>query len=316
MFERLRSVVLGVLRVPPEPHPPAGRPDSVRIFRAAPNYYRLRLAVWAAGQTLALAGILFWIGVLSVGRSKWQEQRAQAAHASPPAAAQPADDAMTNRAAGGETDRPAVEKRDRRRKARNQEPFSAKAARLADRLPAWAVPAVFTLEALGIVFFFAQAFVSYTVLRLDYDQRWYMVTDRSLRIRSGVWSVWEMTMSFANLQQVVVTQGPLQRWLGLADLRVESAGGGGSQQTQQGGTRSLHLGIFHGVSNAAEIRDLILERLREYRATGLGDPDESPAPTALVPGSVSTPAALAAARDVLAAARELRSALETSGDGS
>ena len=64
-------------------------------------------------------------------------------------------------------------------------------------------------------------------MRLDYEQRWYVVTDRSLRLRTGVWSVREMTMSFANLQQITVTQGPLQRLLGLADVRFQSAGGGG-----------------------------------------------------------------------------------------
>ena len=80
-------------------------------------------------------------------------------------------------------------------------------------------------------------------------------------------------MSFANLQQVVVTQGPLQRLLGLADVRVQSAGGGGDTH-EKGGGDSLHTGVFHGVDNAGEIRDLILERLRHFRETGLGDPHE------------------------------------------
>jgi uncharacterized membrane protein YdbT with pleckstrin-like domain len=147
-------------------------------------------------------------------------------------------------------------------------------------------------------------------VRLDYELRWYLVTDRSLRIRTGITTVRESTMSFANLQQVVVTQGPLQRLLGLADVRVQSAGGGGdhSAQGKNGAAESLHTGIFHGVANADEIRDLILERLRLFRAAGLGDPDEQAA--APLPSAVQEPAdAIAAARELLTEARALRTAI-------
>lgn len=313
MFEKQRSTVLALLKVPPEPHPPAGRPESVRIFRAAPNFYRLRLASWAIGQSFALVGIIFWIGVFTVGRAKWREQRALAANAPVPVNAPATNEVSAGETAAGDPDRSAADRRERRRKARKREPFPIQAGRMADKLPEWALPAYFTLEALGIVFFVGQAFVSYAVLRFDYEQRWYVVTDRSLRIRSGVWRVRESTMSFVNLQQVVVSQGPLQRLLGLADVRVESAGGGGAQQGPHTNHQSLHMGHFHGVNNAEEIRDLILDRLRQFRASGLGDPDEapggdSPSMPAVPPQGLED---LAAARDVLAAARELRATLES-----
>ena len=121
-------------------------------------------------------------------------------------------------------------------------------------------------------------------------------------------------MSFANVQQVVVTQGPLQRLLGIADLRVQSAGGGGDQH-ERGGSESLHTGVFHGVVNANEIRDLILERLRAYRHAGLGDPDDSHGPTVNSTLSLSnapsptTDSTLAAAREVRHEAQALRHAL-------
>lgn len=117
-------------------------------------------------------------------------------------------------------------------------------------------------------------------------------------------------MSFANVQQVVVTQGPLQRLLGIADLRVQSAGGGGDAEQHKGGD-SLHTGVFHGVANATEIRDLILERLRQFRAAGLGDPEErSVAAPAAPAASPAASIALAAARELLAEARALRQSLD------
>jgi hypothetical protein len=86
-----------------------------------------------------------------------------------------------------------------------------------------------------------------------------------------------MTMTFANIQQITVEQGPLQRLLGLEDVMVRTAGGGsgGAEQGHQKGQHEMmHLGFFHGVDNAPEIRDMILDRMRRLRDSGLGDPDD------------------------------------------
>ena len=118
-------------------------------------------------------------------------------------------------------------------------------------------------------------------------------------------------MSFANIQEVVVSQGPLQGLLGLADVKVKSAGGGGGGGHSKDEGADMHSGLFHCVTNAPEIRDLILERLRRFREAGLGDPDEKPAieaPAATSPAAFS-PDALTAARELAAEARALRSAL-------
>lgn len=304
MLEAFRGLVLRWLRVPPEPQPPAGDPQSLRVFRAAPNYFRLGLTLWGLRQFMALLGIVFWLAALGYARNDWQSQSASTAPAPEPAATNTVAAASEN----GTTNAPAPSKRGRKGPRKDPAQFAAEVAK---RLPGWVLPLVVILEIFGVVFFVGQALVSYAVLRLDYEQRWYMVTDRSLRIRSGVWTVWEMTMSFANLQQVVVTQGPLQRWLGLADLKVESAGGGGAVAAgQHGQTRSLHVGFFHGVGNAEEIRDLILARLREFRESGLGDPDEPvPVPGFALSGTPRMDETLLAARDLLAAARGLRQAL-------
>jgi membrane protein YdbS with pleckstrin-like domain len=151
--------------------------------------------------------------------------------------------------------------------------------------------------------------VTFAAVRLEFELHWYIVTDRSLRIRTGLLRLQESTMSFANLQQVEVKQGPLQRLLGLADLRVQSAGG--SDRPEQPGVESLHTGIFHSVENATEIRDLILERLRKFRETGLGDPDDHGHHAPVTVGAAMPHSdALAAAREVLAETRALRQALQ------
>jgi membrane protein YdbS with pleckstrin-like domain len=160
-------------------------------------------------------------------------------------------------------------------------------------------------ETVGLIAFGIQFLWTLFAVRIDYAQRWYMVTDRSLRLRWGVVRIQESTMSFANLQQVAVKQGPLQRLLKIADVEVRSAGGG-SSESEKGTDDSMHRSVFHAVENATEIRDLILMRLKRYRQAGLGEPDDvndgtPEGVTGAVPGDT-----LAAARELLTEAKALR----------
>lgn len=170
-------------------------------------------------------------------------------------------------------------------------------------------------EVVGVAGFVLQLPFTAFLVGLDYRNRWYLVTDRSLRIREGVLRVREQTMSFANVQNLAIQQGPLQRLFGIADLRVRTAGGGGRSEGHEGTEhKDLHLGFLRGVDDAEGIRDLILARLRRLAGAGLGDPDEPAEPRAEAaradggPGGGEAPA-LAAARELLAEAAALRQAL-------
>jgi uncharacterized membrane protein YdbT with pleckstrin-like domain len=158
-------------------------------------------------------------------------------------------------------------------------------------------------EAFAWAAFVAQLPFSFILLRLDFELRWYILSDRSLRIREGILTVREKTMTFANIQQIAIRQNPLQRLLGIADVEVRSAGGGaggsGKGEGQLG--ESMHEAFFRGVDNAEEIRTAIRERVRLHRDAGLGDPDE---PAVLAPAGES--ALLQAARELRDEARALR----------
>lgn len=214
MTERLKTLLLRWLKVPAEPEAPAGSAGSVKTFRASPNFFKLKLILWAVRQISGVIGIIIFLTFWSttVGR----------------------------------------------------------------KAPSRVNLAVTVIECLGIAGFLLQLPISYLLVRLDYEMRWYIVTDRSLRIRTGVWSVSETTLTFANIQQTAVGQGPLQRLLGIYDLEVTTAGGGsgGGHHGDSTGD-SMHRGFFHGIDNAPEVRELIQERLRLFRDAGLGDPDEA-----------------------------------------
>jgi membrane protein YdbS with pleckstrin-like domain len=150
-------------------------------------------------------------------------------------------------------------------------------------------------SAVGV--FVASIPLTYFLQRLNYEMRWYIVTDRSLRIRSGVLWLREITMTFANIQGIRVNANPIERLLGLANVEVQSAGGGGSHEN--GTPSSGHVAIFEGVDNAVVIRDLIVERLRVYRDSGLGEKTIE----------AREPLALSTAREVLQETKALRKSI-------
>jgi len=248
MIESLKALVLRVFRVPAEPTPPAGSPESVRTFRASRKFYYLMLIRWGFAQLVTFTGLMIFLVVdLSVNFGQ-------------------------------------------------------------------ATVPLRIIETIALVSFLVQLPFTFLFVRFEYELRWYIVTDRSLRIRYGLLAVREMTMAFANIQQITLRQGPLQRLLGIADLEVRTAGGGqaaGPHGGHQDGRESGHLGFFRGVENAAEVRDLILARLRQWRDTGLGDADEVHAQeTAELQASPLNANAVAAAKLVLSEARALRAALD------
>lgn len=128
--------------------------------------------------------------------------------------------------------------------------------------------------ALIAVVFVAVTGIRYAIIRLDYEMRWYMVTDRSLRIREGVVGLREMTLTFANIQEIAISQGPIMRIFGVQDVMVRTAGGGAATPHTKG-TFHMHVGYFRGVDNAEAIRDLIRARLEAYKDAGLGDRDDA-----------------------------------------
>ena len=176
-------------------------------------------------------------------------------------------------------------------------------------LDRWIPDVMGFLQILAIPIFLAQAIVSFVLLRLHYELRWYMVSDRSLRIREGIFRIREQTMTIANIQNIGFRQGPLQRAFGIADLEVRTAGGGSAEgKSEGGGSNDPHLGSLRGLADAKEVRNLIYAALRRQRGSGLGDPDE---PTAAAsPGrSPTRPLPLEAAEAVLREARALRKQL-------
>lgn len=145
--------------------------------------------------------------------------------------------------------------------------------------------------------------IAYLAIHLRFDTTWYLISDRSMRIRRGIWIIHETTITFENVQNVTVNQGPLQRYFGIADVIVDTAGGGGRLPGKEGaGLSGMHQGLIEGIDNAPAIRELIMNRLKASRSAGLGD--EPPTLLGLARPAWS-PDHLAVLRDIHAVALQL-----------
>jgi membrane protein YdbS with pleckstrin-like domain len=129
------------------------------------------------------------------------------------------------------------------------------------------------------------------VVRVDYDLRHYLVGDRSLRVAQGSWTRSEATLSYANVQNIEVMQGPLERVFGFKSLIISTAG----SESRPGAPQS-HIVRLVGLENAEQVQHLIMGMLKKHRDAGLGEP------TAAV---TLSPSAL---NEILAAAEQLREA--------
>ncbi|MFG0284114.1 MAG: PH domain-containing protein, partial [Phycisphaerales bacterium JB039] len=94
---------------------------------------------------------------------------------------------------------------------------------------------------------------AYVGIHLRYDTTWYVLSPRSMRVRRGIWSIQEATITYENIQNVAVTQGPVQRHFGIASVTVQTAGGGGATGPH-GSSSGGHTTVLEGLENRSEER--------------------------------------------------------------
>lgn len=228
-----RERLLRWLRVPPAPSAPLGD-EEVRIFRAAPNYFRYRVVQWLFSNVGGAIGLVLAL------------RFADSLHHVIPDRIPLNGELMEWLGLG---------------------------AMILTESTVLAIVRMIELGAVGL--FIVQALGRLVLVRLDFEQRWYLVSDRSLRTREGLLRLHEKTMTFANIQHLSIRQGPIQRLLGIADLQIRTAGGGGGGEGEEATSHDMHIAYFRGIGNAAEVREIIRERLQRHRDAGLGDPDDA-----------------------------------------
>jgi membrane protein YdbS with pleckstrin-like domain len=132
-----------------------------------------------------------------------------------------------------------------------------------------------------LVGIFIEVAISFIAIWMDYEMRWYALGPRILRIREGSLNLREITVSYANIQNIFISQGPIQKLLGIADIKIKTAGGGGrrqrvgSENSRERGVIHMHEACLRGIENFEEIKKYLAEKIKKYQNPSFGAlPDE------------------------------------------
>jgi len=135
------------------------------------------------------------------------------------------------------------------------------------------------------------SFLAAPMLFFRYHTMKYRFDEEGISMSWGILFRRQVNLTYARIQDIHLTSGIVQRWLGLADIHIQTASGSATAEMK-----------IEGVLEYEEVRDFLYTRMRGYR-------DKPAAPPAL-PASGSANfapqdvvAALAAVRDEMRAAR-------------
>jgi len=146
----------------------------------------------------------------------------------------------------------------------------------------------------GIVFTLPYLFFRYYTLRYRFDAE-------GIRMRVGILFRREVNLTYARIQDIHLRSGIIQRWLGLANLEVQTASGSATAEL-----------VIEGFKEFEAIRDFLYTRMRGYQTRH--------APVTAVPASSGAEVAsdsaeavslLLGIRDELRRTRELLEAAKT-----
>jgi membrane protein YdbS with pleckstrin-like domain len=127
-----------------------------------------------------------------------------------------------------------------------------------------------TLTVIGIPLIPVALIFGAAFFKKRYDALECILTERTLHVRRGVIFRSEKNVPLDKIQDISLTEGPLLRHLGLASLRIETAG-----QSVQGGADATLVGIV----DSPAFRDAILDqRDRVVGAHSSGEAQASPSP--------------------------------------
>jgi putative membrane protein len=134
----------------------------------------------------------------------------------------------------------------------------------------------------GLVFFLPYYYFRYHTLRYTFDEE-------GVHMRVGILFRREVNLTYARIQDIHLNSGFIQRWLGLADIQIQTASGSAGAEL-----------VIEGFREFEAIRDFLYTRMRGARA---GTTPERAA--AISPAHDETVALLLNIRDELRRTREL-----------
>lgn len=98
------------------------------------------------------------------------------------------------------------------------------------------------------------SFLAFPFLYFRYHSMRYRFDDEGISMSWGVLSRHQVNLTYARIQDIHLTSGPIQRWLGLADLHIQTASGSASAEMK-----------IEGLLEYEAVRDFLYSKMRGYR---------------------------------------------------
>ena len=100
----------------------------------------------------------------------------------------------------------------------------------------------------GVIFALPYLYFRYHTLRYTFDEE-------GIHMRVGILFRREVNLTYARIQDIHLRSGLLQRWLGLADIQIQTASGSADAEL-----------VIEGFKQYEAIRDFLYTRMRGYHA--------------------------------------------------
>lgn len=120
------------------------------------------------------------------------------------------------------------------------------------------------ISSLFALVFFPFAFIPQWI---KYRTLWYSFDDEGVRMGWGLLWKREINLTYRRVQDIHVTRGLIQRWLGLANVAVQTASGSAAAEM-----------TIIGILEPEKLRDFLYQRMRGAK----GQPGDTDAPEAPV----------------------------------
>ncbi|MES2920103.1 MAG: PH domain-containing protein [Verrucomicrobiota bacterium] len=118
-------------------------------------------------------------------------------------------------------------------------------------------PRLWTLYLIRSVLTGPAIFLSLPLLYFRYYTLRYRFDDEGVHMRVGILFRREVNLTYARIQDIHLRSGFIQRWLGLADLQIQTASGNAGAEL-----------VIEGFKEYEAIRDFLYSRMRGARSEG------------------------------------------------
>jgi membrane protein YdbS with pleckstrin-like domain len=132
----------------------------------------------------------------------------------------------------------------------------------------WYIPVLLLPSPLDVILVSSSVLLAFIIIaaiwiQLYYERMSYRLTQTEMEWRRGVWFRRMGIVPYNRITNIDIVQGPFQRWLGIASLKIQTAG---YSAPSPGGSSEIRI---EGIKQHEELRELIMQFVRNKTSVGV-----------------------------------------------